>query len=78
MVTYNNIKDHRGLIRQCDIYTNRKVGCGSCVKCRFFVDADDRGSPTWVKCYGWKPSDGLNRDLIILIDEIKRQDVWIG
>jgi len=70
MITHTKLKKDGYLVKNCPIYNGTKIGSSSCVHCRFFVNADDKGSPTRVDCYGWKPNDILNRDLIILIDSV--------
>ena len=71
MRTHTELKNHDGYLdRSCSIFTSTKVGSSACVHCRFFVNADDKGSPTWVQCFEWDDRDTLNRDLIILIREV--------
>jgi hypothetical protein len=73
VIKFTDLKTEGGsLNKECPSFIGTKIGSSSCVHCRFFVDADDNGSPTFVNCYGWRNGDILNRELILLMDDIKR------
>ena len=79
MIQYKDLKTDGGSLKKsCPIFEATKVGSSSCVHCRFFVDADDKGSPNYVNCYGWRNRDKLNRELIILMEEVKKDKKKYG